>query len=90
MPASDWIGLRSIDLQLHLPKGSAFRAFKMLAPNWTEAAHYRVLHHEQDRELIRALKERGDIYAGSVNAVLLEPARAEELRAHLRAFAIKR
>jgi hypothetical protein len=79
-----WIGLRSIDLELRLPKGSAFRAFKALEMHLHEGRDYRVLHHQHDRELLDALKNEGAIYAGSVNAVILSPACAARLRSDLK------
>ena len=85
-----WVGLRGIDRQLDLPKGSAFRGFKKLARNWVEGNDYRVLRGEHDQEQIRVLKDQGAIYAGSVNVVLLAPLRAAELRAFLSVSAIKR
>lgn len=81
--AETWIGLRQIDQALALRKGTAFRAFRALAERWREGADFRVLHHLRDRNELDTLRRDGGVYFGSVNAVVLSPERAEELRARL-------
>lgn len=87
MAAERWTGLGRIDRELGLPKGAAFRAFKQLAPHWREGDDFRVLHHQRDAGEIAALKQRGEIHSGSVNAVVLAPPAADALRRQLRGAA---
>lgn len=78
-----WRGLRSIDQALGLPKGSAFRAFKLFAGNWREGQDFRVLDHALDLDTINQLKLSHEVYASSIKAVILSPACAAELSAYL-------
>jgi hypothetical protein len=75
----DWVGLREIDRRAGTGKGTAFRAFKALAPNLIEGTDYRVLDPHRDREVIDTLRHAGRIYASSVRVVLLAPAAALRL-----------
>lgn len=75
----EWIGLRRLDRERGWTKGSAFRAFKRCRAQWIENRDYRVLHHAGDAAELAALKQSGEIYETSVNAVLLSPAAAARL-----------
>lgn len=76
---NDWIGLRRLDRAHGWPKGTAFKAFKAQRSRWSEGREYVVLHYERDRARIEELKRAGEIYASSVNAVLVSPALASSL-----------
>ncbi|MGH8445478.1 MAG: hypothetical protein ACREVL_09425 [Solimonas sp.] len=78
-----WRTLREIDDAAGLAKGSAFRAFKRLAPQWREGADYRVLDHREDAVAIAALRDGGRIHASSINIVLLSESCADALLASL-------
>ncbi len=79
----DWRTLREIDHAAGLPKGSAFRRFKQLQPTLHEGRDHLVLHHENDREAIDALRLAERIYPGSVNVLLFDPETAQQLVAAL-------
>jgi ATP-dependent protease HslVU (ClpYQ) peptidase subunit len=79
----DWITFRELDQACARNKGSAFRAFKRLSADWREERDFRVLKAERDQEQILMLKSAGRLYASTVNAVLLSPAAAREIRAAL-------
>ncbi|WP_018954066.1 hypothetical protein [Thioalkalivibrio sulfidiphilus] len=79
----DWITFRELDQACARDKGSAFRAFKRLSAGWQEERDFRVLKAGEDQEQILTLKSAGRLYAGTVNAVLLSPAAARQIRAAL-------
>lgn len=84
LSADRWRSLRELDESLQRPKGSAFRAFRLIEERWREARDFVVLHHERDRELIDALRQRQRIYASTVNLVMLSPELADAVRAQMR------
>lgn len=75
---------REIDLELALPKGSAFRAFKRLEPGLVQDRDYILLLAGEDHEAIGKLREAGRIYATSRNVVLVTAALRERLLQLLR------
>ncbi len=79
----DWVTLREIDAAAGVPKGTAFRCFKHLAPSLDEERDYVVLDHLRDREAIAALRSQARLYRSSVNVVLLRAAAAQRLAAAL-------
>lgn len=79
----DWVTFKELDQACGRDKGSAFRAFKRLSTGWQEERDFRVLRAGEDQEQILGLKSAGRLYAGTVNAVLLSPAAAREIRAAL-------
>lgn len=72
----DWLSFRQLDQQQGWRKGEAFRRFKRLAPEWQEQHDFRVLHHQQDRAGIEALRAKNLIYDSTVNLVLVSPSLA--------------
>jgi len=66
-----WLTLREIDQRLGAPKGTAFRAFKRLAPAWREGREFRVLDAARDAAEIEALRAAGRVYASSRAIILL-------------------
>lgn len=76
---------KELDRACGVVKGSAFRAFKALAEQLTEGVDFHCYDARLAAEMHAELMQAGRIYAGTVNAVLLE-ARAQALiTAHLRA-----
>jgi hypothetical protein len=71
-----WATFRDIDRRRGAAKGTAFRAFKALAPRLTEGVDFRVLAADADRDQIEDLRHAGRIYASSRNVVLLSTAAA--------------
>lgn len=84
LSADRWRSLRELDESLRQPKGSAFRAFRRIEERWREAQDFIVLHHERDRALIDALRQRRRIYASTVNLVMLSPELADAVIAQMR------
>jgi hypothetical protein len=80
----EWITLRECDEAENAAKGSAFRAFRRIEAQWQEPRDFRVLHHEDDRAAIDALRARQRIYASTVNLLLLSPTLATAVRAQMR------
>lgn len=77
------ITFREIDREMNAPKGTAFRAFKRIRSQLEEGRDFVVLDADRDRVEIETLKEAKRIYPVSVNVVLLDPAAAGLIRAHL-------
>ncbi len=77
----DWVSLREIDGRAGAVKGTAFRAFKRLAPTLVDGRDYRLLDAEGHGADIAVLKAAGRIYDSSVNVLLLSPAIAERVLA---------
>jgi hypothetical protein len=80
---SGWLSLRELDSAAALPKGSAFRAFKQLLPELAEGRDFVVAAAATHAELHAQLLDRGRVYRGSVNPVLLSPAAAARVRSAL-------
>lgn len=78
-----WHTFREIDEAEDRPKGQAFRCFKTLEGSWAEGKDYVVLEAAWDAARIIELKRQGRLYPGTVNAVLLSPGAASEIRAAL-------
>jgi hypothetical protein len=83
-PYPGWLSLREIDAALGLDKGSAFRAFKRLLPQFNEERDFVVLDHARHAALAAQLHAQERLYRSSVNPVLLAPAAAEKIRTALR------
>ena len=79
----DWVTLREIDARANAGKGTAFRAFKRIAGQFSEGGDYRVLHAIGDAPDIAAMRRDGRIYGNSVNIVILSPAMAQRLAREL-------
>ena len=61
--------------ELHqLPKGSAFRAFKQLRPQWVEGEHFYCVDSRHQPDVFAELQRSGRLYASTVNAVLISEA----------------
>jgi len=75
----DWFSLREIDLRCGTSKGTAFRAFRALEAQLVHDVDFLLLRHDEDAEAIAALRQRGRIYPGSVNVVLLGASAAQRL-----------
>lgn len=79
------VSFKELDRACGVVKGSAFRAFKALAAELTEGVDFYCYDARLAAQTHAELLHAGRIYAGTVNAVLLE-ARAQALiTAHLRA-----
>lgn len=79
----DWLGLREIDAAAGTGKGAAFRVFKRMAAALREGTDYVVLRGSDPDPQIDALRAQQRLYAGSVHAILLEPAAARRVIAAL-------
>lgn len=63
-----------IDRLNDLPKGAAFRLFKASRPELLEGHDYFYLPASSNAQLIDSLKATSQVYAATVNLVLLTPA----------------
>ncbi|MDX1656597.1 MAG: hypothetical protein R3310_15420 [Candidatus Competibacteraceae bacterium] len=75
------LSLREIDLRHRVPKGTAFKAFKSLAPDLEEGQDY--LYLTADDKAIQSLKAAGRLYPTTINAVLLTPRGYARLKGRL-------
>ncbi len=64
---------KQLDEQYLKPKGTTFRIFKSLLPEWKEGVHYYYLNHQQYFEIIKQLKNKEWIYQSDIHVVLLSP-----------------
>jgi hypothetical protein len=78
-PFGEWRTLRELDAQAGVAKGTAFRAFKRLSPDWAEARDYRVLSPDTQSGAIEALRAAGRLYGASRVAILLSPGAAQQV-----------
>ena len=69
----DFVSFREIDESLGLAKGHAFRAFKQLVGAWTEGVEFVCCDQREHPAAHALLAQRGRLYPGTVNAVLLAP-----------------
>ena len=68
---TDTLSLRQLDELNHAPKGTAFRVFRRCEAQLEEGKDFFYLAADQHKALIEALKASGQIYATTVNLVLL-------------------
>ena len=68
---TDTLSLRQLDELNHAPKGTAFRVFRRCEVQLEEGKDFFYLAADQHKALIEALKASGQIYATTVNLVLL-------------------
>ena len=68
---TDTLSLRQLDELNHAPKGTAFRVFRRCEAQLEEGQDFFYLAADQHKALIEALKASGQIYATTVNLVLL-------------------
>lgn len=76
---------KDLDIACGVVKGSAFRAFKALAAQLIEGVDFHCHDIRLAAEIHAELRHAGRIYAGSVNAVLLESRAQALITARLRA-----
>jgi hypothetical protein len=76
---------KEMDIACGVVKGSAFRAFKALADVLNEGADFHCHDARLAADTHAALLKAGRIYAGSMNAVLLEKRAQQLIAAHLSA-----
>ena len=77
---TDTLSLRQLDELNGLPKGTSFRAFKACSDELVEGKDYFLLPAGDHEGLINELKAAGQIYATTVNLVLLTRAGYQRLR----------
>ena len=77
-----WLTLRELDEAAGAVKGTAFRAFKALAPALSEPRDFRLLDARRDAAQIAALGERA--YRSSRNVLLFSPRACALLREKMR------
>lgn len=68
-----------IDQHHKLPKGSAFRLFKQLEPQWVEGEHFWCCDSRSQPEAFAELRRSGRLYASTVNAVLIGEAGCQSM-----------
>lgn len=74
------LSFRQIDQLNRMPKGTAFRLFKVLRQELVEGGDYYYLPALTHAELIHALKVTEQVYATTVNLVLFSRAGYGKLR----------
>ena len=74
---------KEIDVACGVAKGSAFRAFKALAEVLNEGVDFHCHDARLAADTHAALLKAGRIYAGTMNAVLLEERAQHLIAAHL-------
>lgn len=67
----DTLSLRQLDLLNAAPKGTAFKAFRRCESQLREGVDYFYLPADKHAELIAQLKESQQVYATTVNLLLL-------------------
>lgn len=76
----DTFSFRQLDELNKAPKGTSFRAFKACEPRLQEGKDFFYLDAEEQRQLIEQLKATHQIYATSVNLVLLTKSGYNQMR----------
>ena len=77
---TDTLSLRQLDELNHAPKGTAFRVFRRCEAQLEEGKDFFYLAADVHKALIDSLKVSGQIYATTVNLVLLTQSGIGELR----------
>lgn len=67
----DTFSLRQLDELNKAPKGTSFRAFKACEPKLQEGKDFFYLNANEHSQLIELLKAKRQMYATSINLVLL-------------------
>ncbi|MDQ2070871.1 hypothetical protein [Natronospira bacteriovora] len=80
-----FLTFRELDAAMAHGKGSAFRAFKRLAPPLREGEDFLRLTPADSADAIEALRRQARIYPASINVVLLHPGAADRVRAGMQA-----